>query len=519
MQLIYHERIIFELIAKQACNASLFSNTENVRITDILEEDTEFLKRIMARRNRSSRLQSKSKKGRSATVTNGIVESPTYASKNKQQFFMSHEQCMPINEDESSDVDCSLRFKRKTCAGNVDESASGQDLITVAVCKESGSLACPVMNEPSLNTSVPFGASSVSNSNSPNCTNGNARCGRHVVSGQSNYLNKNRSEIDYSKYVEEVVYQNPNQNNAGNIEPAKETIEKDIVRETSALQSCHNGVAVTKCPHISGKTVEERDGFLTFDSASCEILKPLQAQKYTNNTGRGTIPNDNVRHSEEVMAEEQGAASKTITILRTVKDKLLKSKLIRNFSASFQIAETADSRNHINEEIHVNEKINEDNGLKDNTSINGIVDGGRSLCNEKLKKSLVGEDRSSCKENLKNSQAGGDMGLCQEKLSKSRTCSISRSSESLQKIESSESKKNFEEEAQTGFHSFPGVRKKLSSTTEKDLQQHGKKHKYKPWRSKIKKWLQRQQYKPLHLRGQMKHIEEWNMVLFIGTPL
>ena len=38
-------------------------------------------------------------------------------------------------------------------------------------------------------------------------------------------------------------------------------------------------------------------------------------------------------------------------------------------------------------------------------------------------------------------------------------------------------------------------------------------------RKKVEMWLQRQQYKPLHLRGQIKHIVHWNMVLFIGTPM
>ena len=38
-------------------------------------------------------------------------------------------------------------------------------------------------------------------------------------------------------------------------------------------------------------------------------------------------------------------------------------------------------------------------------------------------------------------------------------------------------------------------------------------------RKKVEMWLQRQQCRPLHLRGQIKHITHWNMVLFIGTPM
>lgn len=38
-------------------------------------------------------------------------------------------------------------------------------------------------------------------------------------------------------------------------------------------------------------------------------------------------------------------------------------------------------------------------------------------------------------------------------------------------------------------------------------------------RKKVEMWLQRQQYRPLHLRGQIKYISSWNMVLFIGTPM
>ncbi|XP_065051072.1 soluble guanylate cyclase 88E-like [Rhopilema esculentum] len=38
-------------------------------------------------------------------------------------------------------------------------------------------------------------------------------------------------------------------------------------------------------------------------------------------------------------------------------------------------------------------------------------------------------------------------------------------------------------------------------------------------RKRVEMWLQRQQCRPLHLRGQTKYIASWNMVLFIGTPL
>ena len=38
-------------------------------------------------------------------------------------------------------------------------------------------------------------------------------------------------------------------------------------------------------------------------------------------------------------------------------------------------------------------------------------------------------------------------------------------------------------------------------------------------RKRVEMWLQRQQCRPLHLRGQTKHITSWNMVLFIGTPM
>ena len=38
-------------------------------------------------------------------------------------------------------------------------------------------------------------------------------------------------------------------------------------------------------------------------------------------------------------------------------------------------------------------------------------------------------------------------------------------------------------------------------------------------RKKVEMWLQRQQCRPLHLRGQVKYIAHWNMVLFIGTPM
>lgn len=38
-------------------------------------------------------------------------------------------------------------------------------------------------------------------------------------------------------------------------------------------------------------------------------------------------------------------------------------------------------------------------------------------------------------------------------------------------------------------------------------------------RKKVELWLQRQQCRPLHLRGQIKYISSWNMVLFIGTPM
>ena len=38
-------------------------------------------------------------------------------------------------------------------------------------------------------------------------------------------------------------------------------------------------------------------------------------------------------------------------------------------------------------------------------------------------------------------------------------------------------------------------------------------------RKRVENWLQRQQCRPLLLRGQVKYIEAWSMVLFIGTPL
>ena len=38
-------------------------------------------------------------------------------------------------------------------------------------------------------------------------------------------------------------------------------------------------------------------------------------------------------------------------------------------------------------------------------------------------------------------------------------------------------------------------------------------------RKRVENWLQRQQCRPILLRGQVKYIEAWSMVLFIGTPL
>jgi len=38
-------------------------------------------------------------------------------------------------------------------------------------------------------------------------------------------------------------------------------------------------------------------------------------------------------------------------------------------------------------------------------------------------------------------------------------------------------------------------------------------------RKKVEMWLQRQKCRPLHLRGQVKYIAHWNMMLFIGTPM
>ena len=68
-------------------------------------------------------------------------------------------------------------------------------------------------------------------------------------------------------------------------------------------------------------------------------------------------------------------------------------------------------------------------------------------------------------------------------------------------------------------HSSPIPRKGLNLKTDEEATNYACKQTKNTWKSKIEKWLLRQQYKPLHLRGQMKYIEAWNMVLFIGTPL
>eukprot|EP00794_Sanderia_malayensis_P017077 gene17077-18798_t len=467
-ELIYHERVIFELIAKQSSNMSLFENADLQDISSMLEEH-DIVSRLMtkAKSHGMKNLKSRALGSSPSHRVEATSDFDGYSDKKKGGVTLKFGPVMPNRkktcnlQDDTVISDEFHQTHSSTCV-NINANGGFAEVAgdTFTTAKKWTSSACPFecmsprVNEKRL------------------CSSHSSSVGFEDVHADMELDDGNNQGMD------EHTFLHPRQD-SDEVSLNKSNVFKNTAVAISSWQN-YKCVAHSERPTNRVIIADNANG-LAYNS---------------NNT------------KNDVVHEEENNAPKLLSMLRSVKDMVMEFSMIRRIRSSFKGTCNAVACDSNNRPMGANGVILDKAQSSQKNSNHTSSDGRYAGSNSGLSPPSEAREGSN----------GG-----------SRRYSFLHENESTRTEVEEEEVKSAED---IGKHYPPRANSTIMLVEEEktkvddnqqqwreEKQRRDRHHIQKPRRCQIRKWLKRQQYKPLHLRGQMRHVKQWDMILFIGTPL